>query len=70
MESSTSFTVRVQTEPVGSSPSGYQDLSGRDFEGEAGALAVNDDWTQTIYRYHPRYAPTLPSLPKPTGAAD
>ncbi|MBW2529681.1 MAG: hypothetical protein JRI23_36230 [Deltaproteobacteria bacterium] len=70
MESSTSFIVRVEAGPVGVSPSGYQDLSGRDFGGEAGALAVNDDWAETIYRYHPRYAPTVPSLPKPTGAAD
>lgn len=68
MDSSTSFTVRVEAGPVGVSPSGYQDLSGRDFNGEAGALAVNDDWAQTIRRKQlsrpndPAWLTTIPGI--------
>jgi hypothetical protein len=41
------------------SPTLFQDYSGRNFNGEAGALAVNDNWRDTTYDYVPRYAPTI-----------
>ncbi len=49
-------------------PTLFQDYNGNDFAGEAGALAVNDDWGNTIYDYTPRFAPTIPTLPQPTGS--
>jgi len=45
----------------------FEDYSGRSFLGEAGALAVNDDWAITIYDYIRRFAPIIPTIPTPTG---
>ncbi len=53
--------------PPASFPELFEDYSGRAFSGEAGALAVNDDWALTVYDYVPQFAPTIPTLPTPTG---
>ena len=41
--------------------------AGVDWAGEIGALAVNDHWNTAIYNYTPEYAPTIPTIPEPTG---
>jgi len=64
--SSSAFSIAVVVQS-GSSPALFDDLSDRAFAGEAGALAVNDNWASTIYSYTPSYAPTIPTIPQPTG---
>lgn len=50
-----------------SSPTLWDDYSGFAFAGEAGALAVNDNWDETTYDYIPQFAPDVGTLPTPTG---
>ena len=71
LESALSAAASAATTSPGSvfgSPVLFNDLSGRPFAGEPGALAVNDSWASTTYSYQRRYAPTIPTLPTPTGA--
>jgi len=51
-----------------SSPTLFDDYSGFEFAGECGALAKNDAWASTVYDYTPQFAPTIPTIPTPTGA--
>ena len=44
-----------------------QQWLGDGLSGEFGAIAVNDSWASTVYEYQRQYAPTLPTLPTPTG---
>ena len=54
--------------PAQTSPSLFDDYGDNAFAGEAGALAVNDAWASTVYDYFPQFAPTIPTLPEPTGS--
>lgn len=54
-------------------PQIFDDYGGNYFAGEAGALAVNDNWATTVYDYTPKNIPAvvltdIASLPTPTGS--
>jgi hypothetical protein len=71
---SSNFDIVVSEASPVTSPTLWQDYGGNDFAGEAGALAVNDNWASTVYDYEPRYAPgngispAIPTIPTYSGA--
>ncbi|MEE9551921.1 MAG: hypothetical protein V3V89_02645 [Gammaproteobacteria bacterium] len=53
-----------------SSPTLFDDYSGFEFAGEAGALTVNDNWPTTVYDYAPQFAPTISVFTLESDASD
>jgi hypothetical protein len=62
---SSSFSIAI-TVQSSNYPELWDDYGDKFWAGEAGGLAVNDNHASAIYTYIPQFAPTIPTLPKPT----